>query len=149
MLAFLVLGVVGLTTPVPEVARAMCIAMDRVARLAILPLCLASLASGVVQGAGTRWGLVRHWWVVVKLAITVVSTLILLVHLRPIAQLAEAAARGPVAGHALRSIQTQVTLDALAALLALLLATVLSVFKPTGMTHYGWAYRVREKSDRR
>ncbi len=32
-----------------------------------IPLSLISLVSGIVLGLGTQWGLLRHWWVTVKL----------------------------------------------------------------------------------
>jgi hypothetical protein len=31
-----------------------------------------SLASGVVLGLGTKWGLIRYWWVAAKLVLNVV-----------------------------------------------------------------------------
>lgn len=34
-----------------------------------LPATLLMLVSGLVLGLGTRWGLVKYWWVAVKLAI--------------------------------------------------------------------------------
>jgi hypothetical protein len=33
---------------------------------------LACLATGLVLGAGTKWGLVRYWWVAVKLVLNLV-----------------------------------------------------------------------------
>jgi len=38
-------------------------------------------------------GLLRHYWVVVKLLITIPATLVLLVHMQPISFLADAAVR--------------------------------------------------------
>ena len=36
----------------------------------VLPLSLATLATGLALSLGTHWGLVQHWWVAVKLALT-------------------------------------------------------------------------------
>lgn len=44
---------------------------------------LVCLASGVLLGLGSTWGLVRYWWVAVKLALNVVLCLLVLVALRP------------------------------------------------------------------
>lgn len=37
---------------------------DRLVRL--VPLAIASLLTGLIQSLGTRWGLFRRYWVVVK-----------------------------------------------------------------------------------
>jgi len=120
--AFLALAVVGLVSPDALLVRSAYAVMGALTWYAILPLCLAALATGVVHSLGTVWGLFRHYWVLVKLALTLLSTLILLVHLRPIAAIAAIAAAG-------------------LAVLALLLATTLSVYKPQGLTPYGWRTR--------
>lgn len=103
----------------------------------ILPLCLASLVTGIVQSLGTVWGLFRHYWVVTKLAINVVSTLILLVHLRPIDLIADVAS-GPsfMPGEHLQ-VRVQMAVASGLAIAALLLATILSVYRPRGLTPYG------------
>ena len=44
----------------------------------IVPLAIASLLTGVVQALATPWGLFRHYWVVIKLFLTVFATLVLL-----------------------------------------------------------------------
>jgi hypothetical protein len=43
---------------------------------------LVCLASGVVLGLGTKYGLVRYWWVAIKLALNIVLTALVLVALR-------------------------------------------------------------------
>lgn len=90
-------------------------------------------------------GLVRHYWVIAKLLITVVATLLLLVHMQPVGHLADAAARAALAGGELEGMRIQLIADAAAALLVLLTAAALSVFKPRGLTRYG-RRRQREQS---
>lgn len=102
-----------------------------------MPLCLASLVTGVIESLGTPWGLLRHDWVVAKLVLTLLATVVLLAHTQPIGLLAHAAARATLPGD-LHSIRIQLLVDAAAALFVLLLATVLAVYKPRGMTPYGW-----------
>ena len=46
-----------------------------------MPLCFASLFSGLVQSLGTEWGLFRHYWVLFKLLINVLPTALLLLHM--------------------------------------------------------------------
>jgi hypothetical protein len=136
--AFLAVAVVGLRTTDLAAARGAYFAMDVVARLIILPACVASLVTGLVQSLGTPWGLFRHYWVIVKLLVTVASTAILLLHMRPIAFLADAAALPAFAIGDHAETRLQVVVDAAAAVVALLVTTTLSVLKPRGLTRYGW-----------
>jgi len=139
--AFLALAVVGLVSPDALLVRSAYAVMGALTWYAILPLCLAALATGVVQALGTVWGLFRHYWVLVKLALTLLSTLILLVHLRPIAAIAAIAAAGPIIDGDHAQLRVQLAVAAGLAVLALLLATTLSVYKPQGLTPYGWRTR--------
>ena len=135
--AFLALALAGLSTPQMHVARAAYVSMELIAWSVIVPLCFASLLTGIVQSLGTAWGLFQHYWVVIKLLITVISTLILLVHMQPIGHMAAVAAERALAPDDLRPLRIQLTVDAFAALVALLVATVLAVYKPKGMTPFG------------
>ena len=135
--AFLALAIAGVNTPQMQVARAAYTSMELIAWSVIVPLCFASLLTGIVQSLGTAWGLFRHYWVVVKLLITVISTLILLVHMQPIGHMATVATERALAPDDLRPLRTQLTVDALAAMVALVVATVLAVYKPKGVTPYG------------
>ncbi|MFD9412589.1 hypothetical protein ACFWBN_37070 [Streptomyces sp. NPDC059989] len=134
--AFLALAVAGLTSGAPQTVRGAYLAMDVVGWYVIVPFSVASLLTGVVQSFGTVWGLLRHYWVIAKLLITVVATVLLLVHMQPVGHLADAAARAALAGGELQAMRIQLIADAAAALLVLLTAAALSVFKPRGMTRY-------------
>lgn len=103
----------------------------------ILPLSLASLATGLVQATGTAWGLFRHYWVLFKLLLTTIATLVLLLKLAPIVFLADAAAAPAFSGTDLLGLRTSLLVHATGALLVLLAAVVLAVYKPRGMTPYG------------
>ncbi|MDP9417136.1 MAG: hypothetical protein M3P48_04735 [Actinomycetota bacterium] len=133
--AFLALAVTGLLTA--EAARGAYLALEVVATYVIVPLAVATLASGVVSSVTTAWGLFRHYWVVVKLGVTVVAVVVLLLQLPLIAYLADAArAAAPFdekAGEARRSL----VVHSGAGLLVLLVPTVLGVYKPRGLTPYG------------
>lgn len=101
----------------------------------LVPFSLASLLTGLVQSLGTTWGLVRHYWVLAKLLINVVASLILLMYTQTLASLAAMASANTDLGM-LRSPSP--VLHAAAGLLLLLTAAALSVYKPRGMTRYGW-----------
>src|SRR6187431_3067634 len=81
---FLVLALSGLTTHDAHIVRAAYLAMELLGWCLIVPLSFASLLSGIIQGLGTPWGLLRHYWVLIKLLITPLATLVLLVHMQPI-----------------------------------------------------------------
>jgi hypothetical protein len=134
---FLALSIAGLANASPQTVRASYVAMSLTAWFVIVPLMLASLASGLVQSLGTPWGLFRHHWVVVKLVLTVGATLLLLVHTQPIDHLAAVAADSGVPGADLRGMRVQLVVDAGLALLVLLATTALAVVKPRGVTRYG------------
>jgi hypothetical protein len=136
--AFLALAVVGLVNSDTHTVRAVYVAADVVTMLVIVPLCFASLLTGLIQSLGTPWGLFRHYWVLAKLLITLLSTIILLIHRQPIATLADIAVGSTIWESSLSRVQMQLVVDAAAALFALLVATVLSIYKPKGVTPYGW-----------
>ncbi|OEJ29135.1 hypothetical protein AS594_01040 [Streptomyces agglomeratus] len=135
--AFLALAVAGLTSSEPQMVRGAYLAMDVIGWYVIVPFSVASLLTGLVQSFGTVWGLLRHYWVIAKLLITVGATVLLLVHMQPVGHLADAAARAALAGGELQGMRIQLIADAAAALLVLLTAAALSVFKPRGLTRYG------------
>jgi hypothetical protein len=135
--AFLALAVTGLVGNDAQLVRACYLVMDVLAWWVILPLCLTSLVTGIVQSLGTVWGLFQHYWVVTKLVINVVSTLILLMHMRPIDLIARLAAEPTFVPDNHTQLRTQMAVASGLALVALLVATVLSVYKPRGLTPYG------------
>lgn len=136
--AFLALALVGLQSQDAILASGMYLAMDVTATVVIVPLSIASLASGVVQSLGTSWGLFKHYWVLAKLLITAVSTFLLLTHMQGISYMADVAGQMALGSGDLRGLRVQLAADAAAAIGALLVTTLLSVYKPRGLTPYGW-----------
>lgn len=137
VVVFLVLAVAAVRSRDAEVVEAGYVAMDLAARYAIVPLAVASLISGVVSSLGTSWGLVRHWWVLVKFLLIVVATVVLLLQLAPISVLADTAAGAGLMSGQWREARISLIVHATGGLLVLLAATVLAVYKPRGMTRYG------------
>jgi hypothetical protein len=144
--AFLALAITGLQTPDARIARAAYIGMELTGWLIIVPLSFASFVTGVIQSLGTPWGLFRHYWVIVKLAISVLATALLLVHMQPVSHVARLALDGTLSGDELIGLRKQLLLDAAAAVVALAAATVLSVYKPKGVTRYGWRKAREERT---
>jgi len=137
VVVFLALAIAGLTSQDAQMVRAAYLAMELTGWYVIVPLSLASLLTGPVQSLCTEWGLFRHYWILVKLLITLLATIVLLVHMQPIDYMATAAAETTLSSADLRGMRVQLVADAGAALLVLLVATAMSVYKPRGLTSYG------------
>jgi hypothetical protein len=136
---FLALAVAGLISQDGQTVRAAYLAMEVTAWFVILPLSLASLLTGLIQSLGTTWGLFRHYWVIFKLLINIFATIVLLIYMETLGYLADAAAETTASSASLHELRNpSPVLHAGAALLLLLAATTLSVYKPRGLTRYGW-----------
>ena len=147
--AFLVLAIAGLTSKDAQMVRASYLAMELTAWSVIVPLSFASLLTGLLSSLGTTWGLFRHYWVLLKFLMTILATIILLAHTQPISQVAAVAAKTTLSSSDLRNLRIQILADAGAALLVLIVNTTLGVYKPRGMTPYGWRkQQEKEKAPR-
>ena len=134
---FLALAVAGLTSQDAQTVRAAYLAMELTAWSVIAPLSLASLLTGLVQSLGTEWGLFRHYWVLTKLLINVLATIVLLLWLPSISYLADVAAKTTLSSADLGRPQTEAVIRAGGALLVLLVATALAVYKPRAGSRTG------------
>ena len=130
----LVLAVAGLASRDQQLVRAAYLALSLVTSWVTVPLSVASLASGVLQSWITPWGLTRHYWVLIKLLLTAVATALLLVHAQPIRDVATQAAFDMVSMTDLQAARVHLAFDAAVAVMTLFAATVLSVYKPRGLT---------------
>ena len=133
VVAYIALDVAAVTSQDIETVRGAYLAMELTVRYIIAPLALAALLTGIVQALGTPWGLFRHYWVVVKLLLAVFAAVVLLLETRTISYLAEAAASNVDPRELPGSLPHSV-----GGVVVLLMTTILSVFKPRGMTPYGW-----------
>jgi hypothetical protein len=143
---FLALAIAGLTSHDAQLVRAAYLGMELTAWFVIVPLSLASPLTGLVMSLGTTWGLFRHYWVLVKFLITIFATIVLLLHMQPIGHLARVVAETTLSKGELGGLRIQLLANAGAAVVALLVATILSVYKPRGMTPYGWRKQYEERS---
>jgi hypothetical protein len=135
---FLALAVIGLTSQDSQSVRAAYIANGFIAWYVIFPLLVAALLIGVVQSLGTSWGLFRHYWVLAKLLLTVLTITVLLLQMEGIGYIAAVAAETSLSSADLLGLRRSLRLHAAGGLVVLLVTTTLSVYKPRGMTRYGW-----------
>jgi hypothetical protein len=127
VVAYLAVGVAAVTSGDFGTVRGAYLMME--------PLALASLVTGLVMALGTRWGLFRHYWVLLSLGLTIVGVAVLLIHMPDVSAAADQA----------RQADTASDLDHLGGdlvhpglgLVLLLVIQVLNVYKPKGMTRYG------------
>jgi hypothetical protein len=113
----------------------------------LVPLSVASLVTGLVQALGTKWGLFRHYWVLAKLLINLFATIVLLAYMPTLEYFADlAAGTSSFSSDPSRLRSASPALHSGAALLLLLTATALSVYKPRGLTRYGWRKQQQQGS---
>src|SRR5262245_2118763 len=135
VVSYLVLGIAAVTSKDAETVRAAWIAMELTGWFAVVPMAIGSLVTGLVLSLGTPWGLFRYYWVLISLALTLVSTVILLLHMPTVTSLAHVARQADDA--VLRSLGGDLFHPSVG-LLVLLVIAVLNVYKPRGLTPYGW-----------
>lgn len=133
--AFLALAVIGLTSDDAETVRGAYLVMEPAAWFVLVPLAFASFVTGLVQSLVTVWGLFRHYWVVFKLLINLAATALLLIYMETFSEMARVAAEPRADLAAVRNFSP--LLHAAIALFLLLVAVVLAVYKPRGLTPYG------------
>jgi hypothetical protein len=135
VVAYLALGVSADTSQDALTVRGAWVAMELTGWYVIVPLALAALLTGLVISIGTTWGLFRHYWVLISFALTILATVVLLLHMPTVSSMAD------VARKAERADIVRLGGDLLhpgVGLLVLLVITALNVYKPRGMTRYGW-----------
>jgi uncharacterized membrane protein len=116
-----------------DATRALCFqALDIVAVWPLLTTGLICLVTGLVLGVGSRYGLVRYWWVLIKLILNLVLTGLVLVALAPEIARAAGDARQFLAGAPVTLSVGDLIFPPIVSPLALLVAMVLAVFKPWG-----------------
>ena len=93
---------------------------------------LVCLVSGLVLGWGSRWGLLRYWWVAVKLALNVALCTVIVLVLRPGMPEVRAYGDAVAAGNVSSFDPSALVFPPTVSLTALSLATVLAVYKPWG-----------------
>jgi hypothetical protein len=135
-----VMGVLVFTAVLNDDAgtKALCYrALELFAVWPLLTAGLVCLASGILLGLGSKYGLVRYWWVATKLALNLVLSSLVLVALRPgVIEMAEAGRRSEAGEPASLAAGTLV-FPPIVSTTALLVAMVLSIFKPWGRLRRG------------
>ena len=142
VVAYLALGIAALNSQDVRTIRAAWTAMDLTGWYVIVPLALASLLTGLVMALGTKWGLFRHYWVLFSFLLTTLATVVLLLHMPTVSLMADVAQEAE--GAALDGLGGDLLHPGIG-LLVLLVIQTLNVYKPRGMTRYGWRKQQKQR----
>ena len=139
VIAYLVLVCAAMTSTNERLLTAVWMALYLMGYFAVVPMALASLLTGIIQSVATPWGLFKHYWVIISLGLTIFATIILLQHMQTVSFFAALAAEtSDVNSSGLREALKGEVFHAGIGLLVLLVVQVINVYKPRGLTPYGW-----------
>lgn len=131
----LVLGILivtALTTGDATSAASAALSLAAFATWPLLAVGAVTLASGVLLGLGTKYGLVRYWWVLVKLVINIMLVTLVVVLLWPgIAEVADTG-RAALADDTAPELRWNMVFPPIVSSTAVVVAMTLAVFKPLG-----------------
>ena len=142
--AYLALDLIVATSDEATLVRAAWIGMGAVVVSVIVPLALGSLVTGLVMALGTRWGLFRHWWVLISFVLTVLAVVVLLSEVQVVTRMAALATDQATPDTALLAAPPTL-LHSVGGLAVLFVIQVLNVYKPQGVTPYGWRKQQEER----
>ena len=137
VVAYLSLDLTVASTVDPDLKRSAWVAMGTITSRAIVPLAIASFVTGLVMSLATRWGLFRHWWVLISLVLTSFAVLVLFSEAGFIARVAAIAANPAVTSAELSALPNTLP-HSVGGIVVLLVVQVINVYKPRGLTRYGW-----------
>jgi uncharacterized membrane protein len=132
-------AITGLVTADPGTQHTAFRAVDMLGGMLLIPISLIAFVTGLTLALGTRWGLVRHWWVLTKFVLTLIPVILIplsllpgyralaaLVNEAPPGQLVDVGTSGP-----------SLVIAAIVSTTMYLTSATLSVFKPWGRTRWG------------
>lgn len=139
---YLGLGLTAVISDDVALLSAVYLAMNAAAWTVLVPLALASLITGITQSLISSWGLWRHYWIILKLALTGTATTVLLMYTQTLAVFADVAARDALGAAELSVLRgSSMVLHSAGALFLLLITTALAIYKPAGLTRRGQRHR--------
>jgi hypothetical protein len=142
---YLALGIAAVTRQDVQTVRAAWTAMALTGWCVIVPLALASLLTGLVMALGTKWGLFRHYWVLISFVLSIFSTAVLLLRMPTVDSMADVGQEAE--GARLEALGGDLLHPGIG-LVVLLVIQTLNVYKPPGMTRYGWRKQQQQRMAR-
>ena len=149
VVAYLVVALLAVSSSDTALFRVAYSLMEQLTWYVIVPFNFLSLASGITSSLASPWGLLRHYWVTTKLVLNLVTTLFLLGYTQEIHALVRVANHPLLGADDLQVLREPLNVvHAAVALLLLLIASVLAVYKPRGLTRYGYRRATRAAAAR-
>ena len=142
---YMALDVTAATSRDGQLLRAAYLGMDAIARYVIVPLAFASLTTGLIMSLGTKWGLFRHYWVLISFIVTVIATVVLLSETRTISHFADIAAAPGTGIETLRSLGSTLV-HSIGGTVVLIVVFILNLYKPKGLTPYGQRVKAKQRA---
>lgn len=143
VVAYLGLGVAAVISSDVQTVRAAWMAMELIGWYVIVPLAAFSLLTGLVMALGTKWGLFRYYWVAISFVLTLFATVILVLHMPTVSATVDVAREAE--GAALEALGGDLLHPGIG-LVILLVIQVLNMYKPPGMTRYGWRKQQKQRA---
>lgn len=140
VIAYIGLGSAAVNSPNDETIRSAWVAMEVIGSYVIIPLAVASLVTGLIMALGTKWGLFRYYWVAISFVLTLLCTIVLVLHMPSVRATADVALNAE--GAALETLGGDLGHPGIG-LAILLVVQALNLYKPPGLTRYGWRKQQR------
>jgi hypothetical protein len=131
----LVLGILVVTAITSPDATGAAAAAASIAAFATWPLVVAgvvTLLTGALLGFATKYGLVRYWWVLVKLVLNVVLVVLMVIVLSPGVTALGEGARAALEEGSAPPVMGTLLFPPIVSSTAVIVAMTLAVFKPWG-----------------
>ncbi|WP_340682674.1 hypothetical protein LCL61_28945 [Amycolatopsis coloradensis] len=144
-ISMVVLSTVGYATENAELRHGAYELMHIFDLFIVIPTMMLSIITGLVVSLGSKWGLAKHWWVLLKLVIALGIPAVAIVESQWVQELAERTL-DPAAEPGATGLTLMICMIVFSA--ALWTATYLSVFKPGGKTRWGKKNIERERAIR-
>ena len=141
-MVMLTLAVAARASQSAEQARGGYWAMQLVADVLLIPLSLSVLLTGILVAVTSPWGLLRYWWVTIKLIATCAAVTLSLLALPALTRVAYRDALRHVIP-AEHSAGSRLIIAASVSVVLYLSLTAVSVLKPWGRTGRGLRHAVR------
>jgi len=134
-IAMLSLGWSGATAGDVTTARAAYTSMQSLISPFLPTMAISALVTGAILSVGTKWGLLRHYWIVAKI---VVNIAVIVIGARVVKGLVQQALAATLGAASVPTPAAMLLVAASASNLTLLVfATTVSIYKPWGATRRG------------
>jgi len=131
------LGATLLTTNDPQVQHAMFRALGVVADFVLIPIAWTAFLTGLLLALGTKWGLIRHKWVLTKFLLTTLVVLLTTFSLVPGLKSERDAAEIAAADQLLVTDPNSMISAGVVSTTIYTICVLLSIVKPWGRTRWG------------